>query len=375
MQRARHRRSAITTLPEDIEELAANGRAIDLVSLLLESSPIYVGRRTEEVDRLRTIVLGAFERHGLPGEALSFVLEELESGNNPQTVAAAARALRNSKQPPAEASDFLVRAIDRFAHGDDVIENSDLNGEAPTTLLTELLRTLTRLGPNTSAGALAALQSVAERNIHAISGPVRAELERALKTLAADRPKVDCCCSAEIAALDDPSIGKERSSPPTGVLLQDQDGEQETFGSLFGGRPSVIAFFYTRCMNPQKCSVTITKLGRLQKTIAASELRDRVNVAAITYDPKYDLPSRLRSYGLDRGMTFGRYSRLLRTPHNTETLHGYFDLQVGFGPVTVNRHRLELFVLDRACRIAAAYTRIQWDEKKIFDSLSRLQIS
>jgi protein SCO1/2 len=74
-------------------------------------------------------------------------------------------------------------------------------------------------------------------------------------------------------------------------------------------------------------------------------------------------------------MTFDQHNRLLRAPRDMATLQDWFGLQVGFGPVTVNRHRLELFVLDRIGRIAASYTRIQWDEKKILETLSRLQIS
>ena len=43
--------------------------------------------------------------------------------------------------------------------------------------------------------------------------------------------------------------------------LEDQDGARVTFGEFFAGKPSVVAFFYTRCDNPNKCSLTITKLG------------------------------------------------------------------------------------------------------------------
>jgi cytochrome oxidase Cu insertion factor (SCO1/SenC/PrrC family) len=51
------------------------------------------------------------------------------------------------------------------------------------------------------------------------------------------------------------------------IELQNQDGIRASFGQIFGGRTSVIVFFYTRCMNPDKCSRTISKLARVHRLI------------------------------------------------------------------------------------------------------------
>ena len=77
---------------------------------------------------------------------------------------------------------------------------------------------------------------------------------------------------------------------PVGVDLEDQDGARMTFREFFTGRPSVLAFFYTRCDNPRKCSLTVTTLGRLQRGLADLGLDFRA-AAAITYDPEFDLPT------------------------------------------------------------------------------------
>ena len=75
----------------------------------------------------------------------------------------------------------------------------------------------------------------------------------------------------------------------------------------------MVAFFYTRCDNPNKCSLTITKLGRLQRRLADLGLDGRIQTAAITYDPEFDLPARLRAYGENRGVVFSPSDRLFRT--------------------------------------------------------------
>lgn len=370
---AGHREAQASSVLEYVRGLAGREHAADrLVQLLWERASIYAGRRTDEVDQLRAIILGAFERLGLPHEAVPFVLEELESGGNPQTVAAAARALRNAGEVPSQAVELLLRAIDRFAAADDILEASDPACAEPTTLLLELLHTLVRLAPHAAGGSREALRSVMDRSGPVFSDDVRAALDSAFAALPTKQPAPACCCGQEAGAVGSDPVIVAPSPPPHEVVLQDQDGELTTFGSFLVGRPSVVAFFYTRCMVPEKCSLTITKLARLQRTIAAGPLADRINIAAITYDPAFDLPSRMRAYGLDRGMAFDRQNRLLRAPHGIEPLQRYFDLQVGFGATTVNRHRLELFVLGRKAKIAASFTRMQWDEQKIFSTLQRL---
>jgi cytochrome oxidase Cu insertion factor (SCO1/SenC/PrrC family) len=125
-------------------------------------------------------------------------------------------------------------------------------------------------------------------------------------------------------------------------------------------------------MNPEKCSLTITKLGRLQRRLGHEGFHGKVNVAGITYDPGFDLPARLRTYGADRGMIFDRCNRLLRTTGPFEPLRQWFALGVGYGPVTVNRHRLDLVVLNEAGHAAATYRRRLWHEDDVFKALAKI---
>ena len=69
---------------------ALPGSGNDLANLLPEQSAIYAGRPSGDAERLRGYVLASFEQTGLPETAMAFVVEELESGNSPYVVAAAA---------------------------------------------------------------------------------------------------------------------------------------------------------------------------------------------------------------------------------------------------------------------------------------------
>jgi cytochrome oxidase Cu insertion factor (SCO1/SenC/PrrC family) len=123
-------------------------------------------------------------------------------------------------------------------------------------------------------------------------------------------------------------------------------------------------------MNPEKCSLTIGKLAQLQRLIRAEGLRDRVNLAAFTYDPAFDTPDRLHAYGHARGMAYDGRNKLIRTCGPFAPVQQHFELGVGFGSATVNRHRIELLVLHRSLRIRNRFVRLQWREA---DVLARLK--
>jgi hypothetical protein len=112
-----------------------------------------------------------------------------------------------------------------------------------------------------------------------------------------------------------------------------------SLAELLSGRTTVLAFFYTRCMNPRKCSLTITRLAALAATTSALE----PGILAMSYDPEFDVPSRLLRYGSERGFPFGENARFVRAIDGWQDLRAMLGLRVGYGPVTVNEHARELF--------------------------------
>ena len=350
-----------------------------LAYLLAEQSPRYAGRTSNEAERLRGDVLASFEKAGLPPDAVPFVLEELETGRNPSTVAAAGRALRGATTIPVEAPELLVAAIARLRGSDDVVSldgfataTASPNGGANSgavTALTDLAATLAVLGPRAKR-AIPTLQVLLDGGGY--SNSVRTELGRALNAMIRSESTVDSCCCAEDST--------EMAAPPLGpaspaairtelgdVEVENQDGVRLTFAEALAGRTSALAFFYTRCMNPEKCSLTVTRLGRLARLVTESGLD--ANVAGMSYDPRFDRPGRLRTYGADRGMVFSSRCSLLRTCGPFDPITDAFALGVGFGPVTVNRHRLDLVVLDASLDVAQTFERRLWHEDTVLEAL------
>lgn len=71
-------------------------------------------------------------------------------------------------------------------------------------------------------------------------------------------------------------------------------------------------------------------------------------------------------------MIFGDSDRFLRTTAGLGALQEYFDLGVNFGQASVNRHRIELFVLDHDGAIARRFTRLQWNPHEVLQHASAL---
>lgn len=97
-----------------------------------------------------------------------------------------------------------------------------------------------------------------------------------------------------------------------------------------------------------------------------------MNAVGFTYDPGFDKPMRLRTYGADRGVRFDQCNRLLRTAGPFAPIQKWFDLGVSYGPTTVNRHRLDFVILDEAAGFVAAFRRKLWDEDEVGTILAGL---
>ena len=297
-------------MPGDVDTLIA-----DLLSspvtpdLLRQDAPHTAGLSSTDAERVRAHLLASFETHGIPADALPVVAEELRTSASPAVLAWAARAVRSlGSQAGDEWRELLVAAADRISTAD-VFVRWQPGVVAPGWMRTargELLATLADLTAAPGSG---------------LGVP--------------DHPA------------EEPAIALDRDAL-TRIDLEDQDGVRLTLAKALEGRETMLAFFYTRCMNPARCSLTITRLAAaaVATATAAADARERGRAhLAMTYDPAYDSPARLLRYGAERGFPFGESARLVRTTDAWPAVKAMFGLRVGYGPVTVNEHARELFLV------------------------------
>ncbi|HXA37571.1 MAG TPA: SCO family protein [Phenylobacterium sp.] len=335
--------------------------------LLAEQDPLFAGLSANDAVRLRAHVLGGFGERPPPG-ILPFIREDLTYSRDPRAVAAAAVALRPFDLP--DAAELLVEALARILPRDDIVAVGRFAEPSPccaATAASEVLTTLAGLGVRASAQR-SAIEGLAAWPT--LGGPVAAAAARALAQIPEAAPPP--CCRQAAGPSAKPDMPRRSVAALAGLQLQDQDGAACAFGETFAGAPSLIGFFYTRCMNPAKCSLTISRLGALRREIAALDPGLAVNIAGVTYDPDYDAPARLRAFGEPRGFSFDPRTKLLRTAGAFEPLRQAFELGVGFGPATVNAHRLDTVILDGDLVVRDHIVRSEWDVVELAARLREL---
>lgn len=84
---------------------------------------------------------------------------------------------------------------------------------------------------------------------------------------------------------------------PDGTVL-DSDGSVHRFAEYSTGKVTLFSFIYTYCTDAKGCPLAYATLHGLKKTIERDPaLRDRVRFVSMSFDPQYDTPPAMRSYG------------------------------------------------------------------------------
>lgn len=261
---------------------------------------------TGEAERLRGRILAAFGKVGVPDEVLPALREELRTSLSPAVLAGAARAVRGLGAVDEEMRTLLAEASERISLHDEYVAFDTLPA---LTARQEIAATLARLAPRPCCGKARRAEALTEAQPFILDA---AALER--------------------------------------VVVEDQSEARSALVPLLRGRTSLVAFFYTRCRNPAKCSLTVTRLGDVARGLATGP--EKVSLLAFTYDSRFDTPARLRAYGLARGFEFGERARLVRCASGWPAVRSAFRLRVGYGEATVNEHARELFAIGPDLRAA-----------------------
>jgi len=351
-----------------------------LVTLLAENHFIYHNKSSKGIIRIRGYIMAAFKDIMTPESAIPFILSELQNSKSPYMIAAAAKALCGLPNPIEEAATELVYLLDTYLYRDipssfDNIQPEWPNSNSTTTVL-EILKTLEwyKIHAKWALEPLANFKKMAEQDQLYLTDKVEIQLN---KTLYSINNALPTCCQISIKELQldqihSYSIYERNECIVADIALEDQTGEIQPFHSFFN-QPAIVVFFYTRCDNPNKCSLTISRLAQLQQILQKEKMDQEVRIAAFTYDPFYDNPTQLHQYGTNRGLLFNQQTKAFRSRvKDFEQLKSYFNIQAAYQGEIVSAHTIELYILDHQGQTATAYTRLSWDEEEIIKNLKDL---
>jgi protein SCO1/2 len=347
----------------DVTELAEVDR-VRLVDLCDERNAVYAGQPAAAIVRMRGWVLAALSHANLPDAALPYVLEDLETAHDPYLVSAAAACLRSYPYPHASFAAAVLTALQYSRSSNAPVTLEQYGGiGGGTSPMKEVVGVIEWLGPH-AVPLTDELKSI--RAAKAAPPELLPKIDNILTALA--DPPDSCCAGLPETVLKRvrwTASNRNSAGELDSLVLENHAGQQRTYAQWFQGRPTILVFFYTRCDNPRKCSLTLWKLGQVQKLLKERGLIDSIRTAAITYDSAYDTADRLLKYGKDRGLRMDDEHALLRVPAHFDALRRHFELGVNFFESLVVRHRIEVFILDKHGRIASSVTRLNWGEESV----------
>src|ERR1044072_6482254 len=97
--------------------------------------------------------------------------------------------------------------------------------------------------------------------------------------------------------------------------LLNQDGKKISLHN-YKGKALLLTFIYTRCQDPNQCTLMSTSFAAINQELQKQpELLDKTHLLSISFDPAYDTPKVLRSYGASYT---GKYSDERSEEHTSE---------------------------------------------------------
>ena len=352
-----------------VQLAVATASSVERVMFLNERNAIYTNRGSNELIQVKGFILADFEHCGTPGECLPYIREELQAGDHPYLIAAAAKALRGYHPPVQEALAWLLCPFANLL-GDDAFTfdspDPKMNGKKQTTAFAELFETFKWYGPYAIDYAERLVALSKSKNI-SFTAAQQKSLRNTVNIIrsAAITEQSPCC---EVRQQSFRGI-YPKVADRSGITIEDQDGKNLPFNEFFTGKPTLLTFFYTSCMNPAKCSLTINRLGCLQKEIRA-RYGESIKIAAISYDSTFDEPYRLKHYGINRGFTFDDESRFFRITGGMELLSHMLGLGVHYKDGIVVMHGLGLYILDTNANVTASFQRKLWEQAEVLELLA-----
>jgi protein SCO1/2 len=155
--------------------------------------------------------------------------------------------------------------------------------------------------------------------------------------------------------------------PVPDFSLTNQDGKKISLKD-FQGKALAITFIYAKCPLPDYCIRMSTNFSDLAKSLAADpELKDKVRLLSISFDPANDTPQKLRSYGLgylgnDPNAKFDIWTLAVGKDAEIRKIADFFGLryEVDENDKTLINHSLRTAVIGPDRKVTKIFAGNEW---------------
>lgn len=159
--------------------------------------------------------------------------------------------------------------------------------------------------------------------------------------------------------------------------LTNQDGRRISTKD-FRGKALAITFIYARCPLPEYCILMSKNFSDLANQLQNSELKDKIRLLSVSFDPKTDTPAKLKEYGIgylgkDSKADFTVWQLATGADKEVKDVANFFGLryQVDADDKTQFAHSLRTAVIAPDGKITKIFAGNEWTSKDLLRELQK----
>jgi protein SCO1/2 len=168
----------------------------------------------------------------------------------------------------------------------------------------------------------------------------------------------------------------QTGNPVPDFTLTNQDGKKISLGE-YRGKATAITFIYSRCPLPEYCILMSKHFSDLANQLNDNaELKDKIRLLSISFDPQTDTPAKLKEYGRgylgkDSKTDFGVWQLATGTDKEVRTIADFFGLryEVDGSDKTQFNHSLRTIVVTPDGKVKKVFSGSEWTTGELLKEL------
>jgi protein SCO1 len=162
--------------------------------------------------------------------------------------------------------------------------------------------------------------------------------------------------------------------------LTNQDGKRFNFKD-YRGKTLAVTFIYSRCPLPEYCIKMSANFSDAAKLVEQSDLKDKVRLLSISFDPKTDTPAKLKEYGTgylgkDSKRDFSVWNLAVGTDKEVREIADFFGLRYesDVNDKTIINHSLRTAIIAPDGKISEVIGGNEWSADELFTKLKDIAV-
>jgi protein SCO1/2 len=143
----------------------------------------------------------------------------------------------------------------------------------------------------------------------------------------------------------------------------------------FHGKVVLMTFIYTRCPLPDYCPRLSSNFAAIDKTLQADPaLYNKTHLLSISFDPTYDTPAVLRTYGSayvnsKEKESFQHWNFAAPSVAELSKMEQFFDVGVTSGEDGTLQHSLSTVLIGKDGKVVAFYPTNDWTTAEVLEKI------